>query len=142
MKKEEKQILIIDKENEGKSIEQAFQEIKVLENSQVQFKNLKREFNKLVIENMNLRNQLSKFKEQKYKDKIIKLRENVDKEIPNNYINRVLNHAKKGKWYSKTKLGKELLIKGSEMEGTLKILISLGKAEYKIEDGVCRYMIK
>ena len=142
MKNEEKQILIIDKENEGKSREQAYQEIKVLQSSQIEFKELKKQISKLILENMALRNQLSKFKESKSKERFKRLREAPEKEIKNNHINRILHHAEKGKWYAKTKLGKELLIKGSEMEGTLKILISLGKAEYKIEDGVCRYMIK
>jgi len=142
MKQEEKRMLIINKENNDESREQAYKEIHLLELSQIQFKNLKNQLVSLMKENQKLKEQIEKLKQKQFKESFKEItKEPEDIKISNCNVSRILHHAEKDRWYTKTDLSKEMGMSSKKALGSLKILEELGKIETKGARGAMHYKL-
>jgi predicted PilT family ATPase len=144
MKREEKAILIIDKENIGESREQAYKEIKELEKSQEQFKILYHEKNKLEHEVTILEKELKQAREKNFKLKFeldkgkkVEKVEHLDNATnSHNHIIRIMRNMEIGKEYMKTELQRELCIGSTSFNECMAMIDKCKQFEYEVtKDG-------
>jgi hypothetical protein len=134
MHSEEKRFLVQEKETNGISEIQAWKEVKDLEKSEKAFKilwhekkALENKYNKLLKEYDSLKGKVFKLRFELDKSK----KQGNQKEITTTikHFNRILNFMEKDKPYTRTDLARELLIKTSEVESWLNLMI-----KYNIEN--------
>lgn len=146
MQRSEEQYLELEKTNNGKSLEQARQEIKELKQSQFEFKNLKRECLKkdTIINNLNkqidkLRQNnfkiLTSSKEQKSVKKIEEIKESNNNQATLKEINRVMSILESENKIGLSELEKLCVIKPKVMKGILNFLTRYNIIKQTIENG-------
>ena len=151
MKHEELDYLKLEKKKDGKDDLEINKEIDFLVDSQIEFKNVKREINRLnqIIkkkdkEIFKLNQKLGEKKQKDFKQRLKELT-NQKKEIKGNsraFLNRILNHLEKDREYSKTDIMKELMMSRERTIECLGILKDLKKIDFRIDNlGVVRYKL-
>lgn len=150
LKQEEVSYLKQIKKSNGLSEIKIFNDIENLNNSQINFTNIKNQVNKLkrIIDLKNKKITELEIKINKYKETNFKRKFNeIGKEKDNNrdlvYIRRIIRNLKPKEEYTQTDISKEFCVDNKQIKNCLSFLKEINFIDYKVDEhAVIKYFIK